>query len=114
MGPDGGSKGTGEGATAGGDGRGRAYAGAVGLTVAATVVTVLAYVLMKSGCDYYRCHRDVMYDIQFVVACIGLIPVVALLWATGAGRRRAGVLALLLTIGCYAMWGILAAVAVRG
>lgn len=104
----------GERAAADGGGRGRAYAGAVVLAIVATVVTVLAYVLMKGGCDYYRCHRDVMYDVQFAVACVGLIPVFALLWATAAGRPRAGGLALLLTIGCYATWGVLAGLALHG
>jgi hypothetical protein len=95
-------------------GRGRAFAGAVAVAIAATVVIVFAYVLMQLGCDYAGCHQDALYDIQFAVACIGLIPVVALLWATGAGRRRLAPLALLLTVVSYALWGILAYRAVHG
>jgi hypothetical protein len=95
-------------------GRGWAFAGAVAVAIAATVAIVFAYVLMKSGCDYYGCHRDAKYDIQFAAACIGLIPVVVLLWATAAGRPRPAAVALLLTIVCYAVWGVLAGVAVHG
>jgi hypothetical protein len=52
------------------------------VAIAATAAIVFAYVLMQSGCDYYRCDRDTMYDIQFAAAFPGLISVVVLLWLT--------------------------------
>jgi hypothetical protein len=78
------------------------------------VAILFAYATMELSCDYYGCERPAIDYIQFAVACIGGVPVGALVWATVTRRKQVAALALLLAVLCYALWGVLNDRAVHG
>jgi hypothetical protein len=82
--------------------------GGASVAVAGALFAIfVAYVTTYTTCDFYGCHRPVLYDVQLAVACIGLIPVGVLFWATSTRRKRAALIALVLAVVCYAAWGVL-------
>ncbi|MFL5781843.1 MAG: hypothetical protein ACJ760_11065 [Thermoleophilaceae bacterium] len=73
----------------------------------ALLAVLFAYVTQQGACDYGGCQTPAMYDIQFAVACAGLIPVGVLVWATAGGQPSRALAALLIAVIWYAVWGVL-------
>jgi hypothetical protein len=88
--------------------------GAFVVTIGGLVAIAFAFSSTDVACDYGGCETPSLYYVQIVVACLGLIPVGVLVWATLTRRREAATAALLIAIACYAIWGVLNDRAVHG
>jgi hypothetical protein len=87
-------------------------AGAI-LAVLATGPAIFAAWLTRVNICGGACHNS-LFDVQLVLAVVGLLPAGTLIYATWTGRRRLAVLSLVTGLVVYALWGLLNDAAVHG
>lgn len=79
---------------------------------AALVAIFIAWLTKVNICGE-NCH-DALYEVQLAIAVGGLVPAIALVFATSTGRRQLAVIALVAGVITYGTWGVLNDAAVHG
>jgi len=86
----------------------------IGAAIAAVVLARLIDVFACESGASEACDRQALAEVQFAVACIGLIPALGLAVSVILGRRRMAWLLLAVAAATYAVWGVLADAAEHG